>query len=1005
MTSSEIRSSFLEFFKERGHTIVPSAPVIPFNDPTLLFTNAGMNQFKDVFLETGKRIYRRAVDTQKCIRVSGKHNDLEEVGRDTYHHTFFEMLGNWSFGDYYKKEAIAWAWELLTTVWRLPKNRLWATVYKDDAEAEEYWKTATDIDPKHILRFGEKDNFWEMGETGPCGPCSEIHFDRTPGGNAAAEMVNAGTSAIIEIWNLVFIQYDRDENGKLTPLPARHVDTGMGFERICAVLQGKDSNYDTDIFAPLINRISELTKKPYHGNLQSPIDNRQSEINVAVRVIADHVRTLTFAVGDGAIPSNEGRGYVLRRILRRAARFGRNLGMHEPFIYRLVPTLVETMGDVFPEIKSKQEHIQKVIQGEEEGFNATLDRGLEIFDEYCIKSVDNYLKENRFEYELIHDYERSQYLLTVFDIRDKIEGGYLELVSSDWNNDSVKQISEQPISFPGEYAFQLYDTYGFPLDLTELMASERWLKVDVSTFTELMEEQKKRSRESRISIAETLSISDSIEIIITRQREYAKQLDTSSFEKSFKFVGYKNFEAESSILLSKDNLIILESTPFYGESGGQVGDTGDIKINDSILQVLDTQKSGNVNVHILNKTAPTSSGIAYARVDKPRRLSITRNHSATHLLHNALRRILGMHVQQAGSLVAPDYFRFDFTHYSKLTEKELSDIEALVNEKIKENIARTPNLNNIPFDEAKKMGALMFFGEKYGDRVNVVQFGNFSTEFCGGTHVNATGEIGYFKIRSEGSIASGVRRIEAVTHEYALEYLRRQDRAISDQIDSAYRQLEELSNLEAGLRSSSGDRSDSAGLSISALKGQLEGLKAATGFPKTVSAELAITSSQIDARQRATDDLLAKITDAKKTFEKEIGRHHLQSLAGSLDDLIRSAQNLNGVKVVASRTTAGSIDELKSLGDALRAKLGSGIGVLGSIIDNKVQLVCVVTDDLVRSKKADAGKIVGAVAKILGGGGGGRPHLATAGAKDTSRLDDALAETVSIVQSLTAEKP
>jgi alanyl-tRNA synthetase len=956
MTSPEIRTSFLEFFKDRGHTIVPSAPVIPFNDPTLLFTNAGMNQFKDVFLGTGKRNYRRAADTQKCIRVSGKHNDLEEVGRDTYHHTFFEMLGNWSFGDYHKKEAIAWAWELLTEVWRLPKNRLWATVYKDDAEAEECWRSVTDIDRKHILRFGEKDNFWEMGDTGPCGPCSEIHFDRTPDGNASSEMVNAGTPAIIEIWNLVFIQYDRDETGKLTPLPAKHVDTGMGFERICAVLQGKDSNYDTDVFAPLIQKICEITETSYAGNFQSSIDdlqssigNRRSDTDTAMRVIADHIRTLTFAIGDGAIPSNEGRGYVLRRILRRAARFGRNLGTHEPFIHRLVPTLVKTMGNVFPEIKTKQEHIQKIIQGEEEGFNTTLDNGLTRFEE------------------------------------------------------ALQGIGQSKI-FPGDDAFRLYDTYGFPLDLTELMAAERGLKVDTEAFNKLMEEQKKRSRGSRLSMTETPSISDSIEIIIARQREYAKQLNTSSFEKSFKFVGYEKFEAESSILLSKDNLIILESTPFYGESGGQVGDTGDIKINDSILQVLDTQKSGNVNVHILNKTASTSSGIAYARIDIPRRLSIMRNHSATHLLHNALRRILGTHVQQAGSLVAPDYFRFDFTHYSKLTEKELSDIEALVNEKIKENIARTPNLNNIPFDEAKKMGALMFFGEKYGDRVNVVQFGDFSTEFCGGTHVNATGEIGYFKIRSEGSIAGGVRRIEAVTHEYALEYLKQQDRNLSDQIDSAHRQLQELSGLKAELASLSGGNSESAKLSLAQYEKQLETSQEAAAFPETVSVELAAISSRIDTKRAAVDDLLAKIADAKKSLEKELGRFRLQSLSGSLDDVIRSARNLDGINVVASRIDAGSIDDLKSLGDSLRAKLGSGIGVLGSIIDNKVQLVCVVTDDLVKAKRADAGKIVGAVARLLGGGGGGRPHLATAGAKDASKLDDALARTVSIVQSLSTEK-
>ncbi len=940
MTSSEIRTSYLEFFKERGHTIVPSAPVIPFNDPTLLFANAGLNQFKDVFLGTGKRSYTRAADTQKCIRVSGKHNDLEEVGRDTYHHTFFEMLGNWSFGDYYKKEAIAWAWELLTGVWRLPKNRLWATVYKDDGEAEECWKAATDIDPKHILRFGEKDNFWEMGETGPCGPCSEIHFDRTAAGNATAAMVNAGTPDIIEIWNLVFIQYDRDSAGTLASLPAKHVDTGMGFERICAVLQGKNSNYDTDVFAPLIKKISEISGKPYSANLQSPIgnlpssiSNLQSSIDTAIRVIADHIRTLTFAIGDGAIPSNEGRGYVLRRILRRAARFGRNLEMHEPFMSQLVPTLVETVGDVFPEIIAKQGHIQKVIHGEEEGFNATLDNGLEKFEEI------------------------------------------------------LGRIGKSKI-IPGNDAFKLYDTYGFPLDLTELMATERGLKVDAKRFSGLMDEQKSRSRTS------------------------GKSADVSGLRKFMagearqtEFVGYTDFECEAHIISLAEGFAILDRTPFYAESGGQVGDTGVLIAKEMTLHIIDTLKDGNVFGHRVEETIGKAvSKNVIARVDIPRRLSIMRNHSATHLLHNALRRILGTHVQQAGSLVAPDYLRFDFTHYAKLSEKELADIEALVNEKIKENIPRTPNLNNIPFEEAKNMGALMFFGDKYGDRVNVVQFGDFSTEFCGGTHVSATGEIGYFKIRSEGSIASGVRRIEAVTNDYALEYLKQEDNSIADQVNSAHHQLKELSGLKTELESLSGGKSEVSKISFIEYEKQLESLKAATTLPEIASVTLAAISSKIDARRSALNDLLANLADAKKSLEKELSRFRLESLGGVLDDLISSAQNVNGIKVVAARVAAGSMDDLKSLGDSLRAKLGSGIGVLGTVVDDKVQLVCVVTDDLVKSKRADAGKIVGAMARLLGGGGGGRPHMATAGAKETGRLDDALAKTVYIVQSLSTGK-
>ncbi|HTP12777.1 MAG TPA: alanine--tRNA ligase, partial [Bacteroidota bacterium] len=500
MTSAEIRNSFLKFFKDQGHTIVPSAPVVPYDDPTLLFTNAGMNQFKDVFLATGKRSYSRAADTQKCIRVSGKHNDLEEVGRDTYHHTFFEMLGNWSFGDYYKKEAIRWAWELLTKVWGLPKDRLWATVYRDDDEAEQCWKTVTDINPSHILRFGEKENFWEMGETGPCGPCSEIHMDRTPDGSATAPMVNAGLPTVMEIWNLVFIQYNRDESGVLHPLPAKHVDTGMGFERVCAVLQGKDSNYDTDVFSPIIRKISELTGKAYDGSLRPDLDRSQSEIDTAMRVIADHVRTLTFAIGDGALPSNEGRGYVLRRILRRAARFGRNLDMREPFVYQLVPTLVDSMSYMFPEIKTNREQIQRVIKGEEEGFNATLDRGLEIFE-----SV-------------------------------------------------IKEIGHSK-AFPGEDAFRLYDTYGFPLDLTQLMAEERGLKVDVGRFTELMEEQRTRARESGKADKTKAGAR-----VFDREAEFADN----------EFIGYNILEDDVTLARIVDNYVSLDRTPFYVESGGQV---------------------------------------------------------------------------------------------------------------------------------------------------------------------------------------------------------------------------------------------------------------------------------------------------------------------------------------------------------------------------------------------------------------------------------------------------
>lgn len=930
MTSTEIRESFLNFFKEKGHTIVPSSPVIPYDDPTLLFTNAGMNQFKDVFLGTGTRPYTRAADTQKCIRVSGKHNDLEEVGRDTYHHTFFEMLGNWSFGDYYKKEAIAWAWELLTEIWKLPKHRLWATVYKDDDEAEELWKKVTDIDHSHILRFGEKDNFWEMGETGPCGPCSEIHIDRTPDASATASMVNAGTPDVIEIWNLVFIQFNRDESGTLTPLPAKHVDTGMGFERICAVLQGKNSNYDTDVFTPLLTALSELTHQHYTGTLPSSKLTPQEEKDIAMRVIADHIRTLTFAIGDGALPSNEGRGYVLRRILRRAARFGRVLTMHEPFIYKLVPVLVETMGPVFPEIKTQQEHIQKIIRGEEEAFNATLDRGLERFEEI-----------------------------------------------------TQRVLSRNQQAIPGEDVFRLYDTYGFPVDLTALLAQEKGLQLDMTGFESLMEQQRMRSRESsKFSHSST---------------KKAFSLGSRSLPPT-EFVGYTEFECEATVLDQIDSFVILDRTPFYAEAGGQVGDTGFLHTQEGIFNVQDTQKDGDVFGHNIIEPLPNLIGQKVrAVINKDRRLSIMRNHSATHLLHNALRKVLGTHVHQAGSYVAPDYLRFDFAHYTKVTEEELEAIEALVNQKIRENLPRTPGLNNIPVDEAKKMGALMFFGEKYGDRVNVVQFGDFSTEFCGGTHVQSTGEIGYFKIISEGSIASGIRRIEAVTNSYALEALKLSDRTCIERIDTLVSEIREVQSLCQEMNEKNRTFEEYRNELVSIEKHLVE-LKNFPPAPAFASAELDKHFQHRKAVMKELSGIGNRLLEIRKYCEKEVTQHRLQSKASQLDSYIQNARIIDGFRIVTGQVTVESLDELKALGDTLRSKLQSGVGVLATILDDKVQLVCVVTDDLT-SKNIHAGKIVGAVAKLLNGGGGGKPHLATAGGKDPTKLKDALTAVESIVRT------
>ncbi len=860
MTSQEIRQQFLEFFKNKDHRIVPSSPVVPFDDPTLLFTNAGMNQFKDVFLGTGTRDYKRAANTQKCIRVSGKHNDLEEVGHDTYHHTFFEMLGNWSFGDYYKKEAIMWAWELLTEVWRLPKERLWATVYKDDDDAFELWKQVTDINPNHILRFGDKDNFWEMGDTGPCGPCSEIHINLGDDYDNPS-YVNAGTQECIEIWNLVFIQYNRDETGKLHELPAKHVDTGMGFERVCAVLQKKSSNYDTDIFMPLINEIVKISGVKYENE----------EDKIPMRVIADHIRALTFAIADGAVPGNEGRGYVIRRILRRAARYGRKINLKDPFLFKLVDILVSTMGNVFPEIRDKQDYVKKVIKAEEESFNATLDRGIELFEE-VVKRLNR-------------------------------------------NNQKI---------IPGEDVFKLYDTYGFPVDLTSLMAREIGFSVDESGFNKLMEAQRKKAREaSKEKFA-------SVNIVLT---------DLDSFNlidnKQVEFTGYDELRTEAKIIGVKKegntNLIVLDRTPFYVEAGGQVDDIGKLLSPAAEIEIVDVAKVENAVIHISENSIAESlkPGMnIIAEVDEKRRWDIMRNHSATHFLHKALRTILGNHVQQAGSYVGPDRLRFDFTHFAKLSPEEIQDIESLVNEQLRRNLPLIHH-RNIPFDEAKKMGALMFFGDKYGDRVNVVQFGDFTMEFCGGTHVKNSSQIGLFKIISEQSIASGIRRIEAVTGAGIEKYI--------------YTQLEHLKESE-----------------------------------------------------REIEELL----DLKKKLEREISELKMREKVEQLDHILSLHSEEKGVKIYKGKVHADNMDELKSLGDELRNNMGSGVGILISQIDDKVGMVAVVSDDLIKKKNLSAGTIVGELAKFVGGGGGGRPHLATAGGKDISAISKALAKVEDIVSQL-----
>lgn len=844
MTSRQIRQAFLDFFAERGHRIVPSAPVIPHGDPTLLFTNAGMNQFKDVFLGTGKRDYTRAADTQKCIRASGKHNDLEDVGYDTYHHTFFEMLGNWSFGDYFKTEAIQWSWELLTSVYGLDPERLHATVYRTDDESFEIWKNY--LPESRIHRFDEKDNFWEMGETGPCGPCTEIHFDRTPD-KSGGPLVNAGVPEVIEVWNNVFIQYNRKLDGSLEDLPARHVDTGMGFERITAVLQGKDSNYDTDVFQPIIRLTEELSGKSYRTEL----DNADG---IAMRVIADHIRTLSFAIADGAIPGNEGRGYVLRRILRRAARYARNLGFREPVLWKHVAVLCDTMGDVFPEIIAQRSIIERIIRAEEESFLVTLERGLTKFDNL------------------------------------------------------TQTAGTSAVS--GADAFELYDTFGFPLDLTELLARERGLTVDIAEYERLLEEQRERSRAAR--------------------KSHVQDVETESLDVTTTFTGYDELTTQASVVHVGDDTVVLDASPFYVEMGGQVGDTGWLELDGLRYDVVDVRKVGDAIVHIV----PSSSGLTVgteltARVDAPRRREIQKEHSATHILHEALRRVLGTHVQQSGSLVAPDRLRFDFTHFEKIRDDEMKAIEDLVNEKIFESI--DVHIEEMDITTARSIpNAKMFFGDKYGDRVRVVTIDEkFSVEFCGGTHVRNTSEIGLFRIIGESSIASGVRRIEALAGRGMVTYVQDLLQKIHD------------SDTERDV-----------------------------------------------------------LRDKLKALEKQLSDAKTSDVKSRIPQIVASARVTNSLRIATSTVEGVDADGLKDLGDALRSALGTnGIGVLGTIIDGKVQLVCVVTDDLTSTYKA--GAIVGILAKELGGGGGGKAHLATAGGRDVAKLPSVLERTPDIISTLT----
>ena len=881
MKGQEIRESFLEFFRRKGHTIVPSASLIPADDPTLLFTNAGMNQFKDVFLGTGKRSYKRAANIQKCIRVSGKHNDLEQVGHDTYHHTFFEMMGNWSFGDYYKREAIRFAWELLTEVWRIPKERLWATVYEEDDEAEKCWYEETDILKGRVLRFGADENFWEMAETGPCGPCSEIHIDL---GEEACQSddpnhvcgINAGCPRYVELWNLVFMQYNRNEKGELEPLPEKHVDTGMGFERLTAVLQGVLDNYLTDVFRPIIEMICDITGVDYHSDKRG----------TPHRVVADHTRCAVFAIADGVMPSNEGRGYVIRRIIRRAVLYGKRLGMDEPFMWRLVDPIVQVMGKAYPEVVERREYVKRLIQLEEERFHRTLDRGLAILEEELQR---------------------------------------------------LEEAGERVI--PGRKAFELYDTYGFPLDLTQLIARERGFVVDEKGFNEAMEEQRARGRASWQG-----------QIDYSKAEVYADVLNEYG---STKFVGYETLETDSKVVAlirsgemissakeGEEVEVVLDRTPFYGEAGGQVGDRGVLLSERAELEVIDTIKpSPDLIVHRCRvKRGEVLAGDELrAKVDPRRRIETARAHTATHLLHASLRRVLGEHVRQSGSLVEPGRLRFDFTHFEPPSEEQLAEVEKLVNLKIMEDIPVTVEL--MSFEEARRSGAIALFDEKYGEIVRVVSIGDFSRELCGGTHLNRTGQIGLFKIVSEGSIAAGVRRIEAVVGERAYEFQRRSD----------------------------------------AILQELEGM--------------------FKAKREEILERVEGLIEENKELRRRISQLESKLASQRVAQIIEGAVEVEGIKVISSVVEGVAVEAMRSMVDEIKNRVGSAVVVLGTEREGKAVFVAGVTPDLVE-RGVKAGDIAREVAKITGGGGGGRPEMAQAGGKDASKLGEAIQAVPHIVSQI-----
>ncbi|HPA16930.1 MAG TPA: alanine--tRNA ligase [Verrucomicrobiae bacterium] len=920
MTGPETRQGFLDFFRGKGHTIVPSSSLMP-DAPNLLFTNAGMNQFVPIFLGEHRPdvdrwpgvipgLPTRAADTQKCIRAGGKHNDLEDVGLDTYHQTFFEMLGNWSFGDYFKQEAIAWAWELLVDRWSFPPDRLYATVYAPgpgdpaafDQDAHDGWAplfSRAGLDPKiHVVRGNKKDNFWMMGDTGPCGPCSEVHVDLTPDGATHGKLVNAGDPRCIEIWNLVFIQFNAAPDGTFAPLPARHVDTGMGFERVCSIVQGtrrfadftsaRISNYETDVFRPLIARVENLCGKRYTSTLPkpgSPGDQPQERIDVAMRVIADHIRTLSFGIADGILPSNEGRGYVLRRILRRAVRYGRRLDMHEPFLHRLVADVASQFGDVFPEIRARASAIGRTIAAEEENFGTTLDRGIELF-----RSESARLREGRAD-------------------------------------------AAAPPQISGEFAFRLYDTYGFPRDLTELMAREQGLAVDVAGFDRLMADQRERARAAQ-------------------KKEIIELADTEKLDAPpTRFEGYDHLEFNTRVLVARDRLLVTEASPCYAEMGGQVGDSGLAEIAGRKIAIKDTQRSpSGVFQHQLSEpiTAPHGAPLRIA-VDRSRRARIEAHHSGTHLLHWALRKVLGDTVGQKGSYVGPDRLRFDFSHPEAVGKDELAEIGRLVAEKI--GATDTIQWYERAYDDVRgDRSILQFFGEKYGDRVRVVDIGGYSKELCGGTHARSTADIGFFKIISEGAIAAGVRRVEAVA-----------GTAIIDHVDAERARQEER---HAQLRKKRAD--------VAALLALPAGAPPADAWAAFAARE--------DQLERLENEVREWEKARQKSAAAELHRHAAETAARLISEHGATGSIIAEIPGADGKT-------LQALADAIRPRFEGAI-VLGGVSADRVALVASVPK--AKAASLQAGKIISEIAPIVGGRGGGRPDFAQGGGTLPDKLPDAL---------------